>query len=97
MTGAAAIAGAFMLGDLNVRLGATLALTTASVVILMAIRLQHHTPLLVIGVVGAIAAVQTLVQTTFRGPVGGAGVALAGVATVLAIVMRARRRPGAER
>lgn len=95
MAGAAAIVGAFVLGELSVRLGASVALATAAVIVFVAVRLGRHTPLLVVGVVGAIAAVQTLVQTTFRGPVGGAVVALVGLATVLVIVLRARTRSGA--
>jgi hypothetical protein len=92
LAGGFAIVGAFMLIDVTIRLGAAVALATASAVVILALRL-HTTAVLVIGVLGASMAVQTLVQTTFHGPVGGAVVALVGVVTVLAIVLRARRRP----
>ncbi len=94
MASIAAVAGAFMLCDLSVRFGAVLALLTASAVIVLALRTAENLSLLV-GTIGAFIAVQTLVQTTFHGPAGGAILALAGLAMVLLVVLRARggRRP----
>jgi hypothetical protein len=85
----ALLGGAFMLCDLTVRFGAAAALATAALVIVLALRM-HHTLVLVMGVLGALQAVQVLVQSTFRGPAGGAVVALTGLAIVVLIVLRAR-------
>lgn len=85
----ALLGGAFMLCDLTVRFGAAAALATAALVIVLALRM-HHTLVLVIGVIGALEAVQALVQSTFHGPAGGAVVALTGLAMVVLIVLRAR-------
>ena len=89
---AAAIAGAFMFIDLNVHLGSVLALVTAADVVLLGLRL-HTTAVLVVGVVGAVMAAQTLLQNTLHGPLAATGVAVAGLLTVVAIVVRTRRTP----
>ena len=91
---AAAIAGAFMLMDLSVHLGPVLALATAAGVVLLGLRL-HTTAVLVVGVLGAVMATQTLLQNTLHGPLAATGVAVAGLLTVVGIVVRARRTPTA--
>ena len=91
---AAAIAGAFMFVDLSVHVGPVLALVTAAVVVLLGLRL-HTTAVLVVGVLGAVMATQTLLQNTLRGPVAATGVAVVGLFTVVAIVVRAQRKPTA--
>ena len=87
--GAAMVSGTFMVCDLTVRWGAALALVVAAGVIVLALR-QSETLALVVGATGAFMAVQTLVQTTFHGPAGGAVLALAGLAMVVLVVARAR-------
>jgi hypothetical protein len=89
MASIALVSGAFMMCDLSVRWGAGFALLTASAVIVLALRTAENLALAV-GTVGAFMAVQTLVQTTFHGPAGGAILALAGLAMVLLVVVRAR-------
>lgn len=90
VAGIAMIGGAFAWCDLSVRIGAGIALAVAALVIVLALRLEETLPLIV-GAVGSFMAVQTLVQTTFHGPAGGAALALAGLAMVALVVMRARR------
>lgn len=89
MASIAMVSGALMFCDLSVRYGAGLALLLASVVIVLALRTAENLAL-VVGTIGAFIAVQTLVQTTFHGPAGGAILALAGLAMVLLVVVRAR-------
>ena len=91
---AAAIAGAFMFIDLSVHLGPVLALATAAGVVLLGLRL-HTTAVLVVGVLGAVMAAQTLLQNTLHGPLAATGVAVAGLLTIVAIVVRTRRTPTA--
>lgn len=88
------VVGAFLLVDLSVELGAAVALVTAAGLIVLALR-GGHTPALVVGVLAALEAVRVLVQTTFHGPLGGALVALAGLAMVVVIVAHARSRAAA--
>lgn len=90
----AMVGGAFMLADVAVELGASIALATAAVVIVVASR-ERQTLTLVVGLIGAFEAVQALVQTTFHGPIGGAFLALTGLALVAVIVLHARRRNAA--
>lgn len=85
------VVGAFLLVDLSVELGAAVALATAAGLIVLALR-GGHTPVLVVAVLAALEAVRELVETTFRGPLGGAMVALAGLAIVVVTVIHARRR-----
>lgn len=90
MASASIISGAFMLCDLSVRWGAAIALVAAAVLLAVALRLGESLALAV-GAVGSLMAVQTLVQTTFHGPAGGAIVALVGLAMVTLVVVRAIR------
>jgi hypothetical protein len=85
------IGGALMLCDLSNAFGAAVALATAATVIVLALH-HEHTAVLVVGVLGALAAVQVLVTTTFHGPIGGAIVALTGLVMVAVIVAHTRRR-----
>ncbi len=88
----AAIAGAMMFIDVSIHLGPALALATAAGVVMLGLRL-HTTPVLVVGVFGAVMAAQTLLQNTLRGPLAATAVAIAGLTTIVAIVVRARRNP----
>jgi hypothetical protein len=85
----AGILSAFMLIELDERLGAIVATLTGGIVIALALW-TGMIPVLVLGGLGTIMAVQTLVQTTLRGAGAGAALVLGGLLTVGTIVMRLR-------
>jgi hypothetical protein len=90
VAGGVAVVGALMLAELNERVGSIAALATATVLVYLALR-ERMTAVLIVGVAGAVLAMQMLLQTTFRGAGAAAALAVAGLVTVVAIVWRARR------
>ena len=89
---AGAMIGAAMLGDLDAHAGPAAATLTAAAVVVFALA-DHSQPVLVIGVIGFLVAVQTLLASTFTSVISSGLVTLIGLAIVVAVVLRARTPP----
>lgn len=88
--------GAMILMDWNDRLAPVLAAATASAGVVVGIR-ERAVPVLVVGVITFLIAIQALLQTTFSGAWSSLVVAVIGLLLVIAAVFRARpsdREPG---
>lgn len=85
-----AMIGASMLSDLDEQLGPAVAAVTAAIVIATGLRWGSR-PLLIAGVIGALFAVQALLQTTFTSIASAGIVTLIGLAIVAVVIVRARR------
>jgi FtsH-binding integral membrane protein len=81
--------GAMVLIDWNERLAPPLAALTAAAAVAVGIR-DELLPVLVVGVLGFLSAIQALLSTTFSGAGSSMIVALIGVAVVVWAVMRAQ-------
>lgn len=84
-----AMLAAAMLGDLDRHLGPAAAAVTAAAIIVFAL-VDRSMPMLVIGVLGFLIAVQALLATTFTGVASSGAVTVVGLAIVIVIVVRAR-------
>jgi hypothetical protein len=93
MTGAAgAMLAAAMLGDLDEHLGPAVAAATAASVVVFALW-DDSLPILVVGVIGFLIAIQALLATTFTGAASSGVVTLVGLAVVVVALARARTSP----
>jgi hypothetical protein len=88
---ATALLSAFMLADLDPRLGSIAATLTGTIVIGLALW-TRMTPVLIVGGVGTLIGAQSLMQTTLRGAGAGAALVLAGLVLVAMIAVRLRGR-----
>lgn len=82
-----AILGAAALGELNNHLGPAFAALTAAGVVGIGLT-QHRNSILVIGVLGFLQSLAAVLATTFSGPIGAMGVALAGFVLVVVVLQR---------
>jgi len=80
---------AFMLSDLDPRLGAIAGTLTGAIVIALALW-TRMIPLLVVGGAGTLIGTQSLMQTTLRGAGAGAALVLGGLVVVALIALRLR-------
>jgi len=85
-----AYGGSFMLMDSNDHFGAIMALAVATMALVFALK-ERLMPLLVLGVVGSLIAMEVLLLTTFTGPVASLIVALLGLAIVVVAIARTQR------
>lgn len=85
----AALVSAFMLADLDPRLGSIAATLTGTIVIGLALW-TRMTPVLIVGGAGTLIGAQSLMQTTLRGAGAGAALVLAGLVIVAMIALRLR-------
>ena len=92
---AGALVSAFMLADLDPRLGSIAATLTGTIVIGLALW-TRMTPVLIVGGVGTLIGAQRLVQTTLHGAGAGAALVLAGLVIVAMIALRLRERSRAK-
>lgn len=90
--GIGAYVGAMTLSDLDERLGSAVSLVVAVVMMAVALR-EHLTPLLAIGVLGALIATQALLATTFTGAAASLVVTLLGLGTLAVVIFRLRGTP----
>ena len=91
--GAAAIAamiGALMLIDLSELVGTSVATVTAAGIVAVGLA-RHRTPILVIGVLAFLQALQGLLMTTLNGAVAALVVAVAALAVVVVVITRSTR------
>lgn len=82
-----------MFSDLSEHLAATVGLATAAGIVVAALAL-HRTPVLVVGVVGMLVALQALFALYLSGPLASAAVAVAGLVAVAFVLARTTRRRG---
>jgi hypothetical protein len=93
--GVAAIAawfGALMLTELNEILGPAAATVTAAGIVAVGLA-RHLVPILVIGVLAFLQALQGLLLATVSGAVAAMGVAIVGLAIVVVVIVRSTRGP----
>lgn len=83
----AAMIGALMLIDLGELLGTAFATVTAAGIVAVGLA-RHRTPILVIGVLAFLQALQGLLMTTLNGAVAALVVAVAGIAVVVVVIAR---------
>jgi hypothetical protein len=86
---AAALVSAFMLADLDQRLGSIAATLTGMIVIALALW-TRMIPVLIVGGIGTLIGAQSLMQTTLRGAGAGAALVLGGLVIVAMIALRLR-------
>lgn len=89
----AAYVGAFMLSEINERLGSATALMVAIVVVAYALRGQMI-PILVLGVLGSLVATQSLLATTITGAASALVVTTLGLIIVVAAIARGVHNSG---
>jgi hypothetical protein len=82
---------AFMLADLDPRLGSIAAAATGALVIALALW-TGLVPVLIVGGIGMLIGAQSLMQTTLRGAGAGVALVLGGLVIVAMIVLRLRSR-----
>ncbi len=83
--------GAISWSDIDERLGPVTALIVALALVGVAVRRDEPAPL-VLGVVGALIAIQAVLATTFDGALAAAVVALCGIVLVVGVIARSARR-----
>ena len=88
----AAMIGATMLADVS-ELSASIAATITAAGIVAVGLTRHLTPILVIGVIAFLQALQGLLMTTLNGALAAAIVAVAGLAVVIVVIARSTKGP----
>lgn len=88
----AAMIGAVMLVDAS-ELAASIAATVTAAGIVAVGLARHLVPILVIGVIAFLQALQGLLTTTLNGALAAAVVAVGGLAVVIVVIARSTRRP----
>ena len=89
---AAAMIGAVMLADVSELTASIAATITAAGVVAVGLA-RHLVPILVIGVIAFLQALQGLLMTTLNGGLAAAAVAVAGLAVVVVVIARSTRGP----